>query len=110
VNDKSYIRPALQGLILSLLISPFFIQIVVDNVIGQGEFSLLNILFGVFLFLKVFEILTLISRRLIFQLLSKVLSFDLKSSIFHHLIRLPISYFQRGAHGTYCKDFHLWAL
>src|SRR5690606_22033286 len=34
-------------------------------------------------------------RGLVFQFLSNVVSFDMKASLFHHLTRLPLTYFHR---------------
>ena len=55
--------------------------------------------------LKVFEVATSVLRQVIFQLIGKVLTFDLKASMFHHLIRLPVSYFHGRGTGDVQQRF-----
>lgn len=110
--DRSMLKPVLQALLLSgflqafVLLSPFFIQLVIDEAILKGDYSLLFAIAVGFGALKFFEIVTVIFRRIIFQLIGKVLTFDLKASMFHHLTRLPVSYFHGRGTGDIQQRFN----
>ena len=109
--DRSILKPVLQALLLSgllqvfVLLAPFFMQLVIDEAILKGDLSLLTAIAIGFGSLKLFEILTVIFRRIIFQLLGKVLTFDLKASLFHHLTRLPVTYFHGRGTGDIQQRF-----
>ena len=101
----------LQGLVLSLLLqifvlmAPFFMQLVIDEAVLKADLSLLGAVAGGFALLKLFEVFTTIMRGLVFQFLSNVLSFDMKASLFHHLVRLPLAYFHRRHIGDIQQRF-----
>lgn len=109
--DGGMVKPVLQALALScclqvfVLIAPFFIQLVIDEAILQSDLGLLYAIAIGFGSLKLFEIATTIFRRIVFQLIGKVLTFDLKASLFHHLLRLPISYFVSRGTGDVQQRF-----
>ena len=96
--DKSYIKPVSQALVLTLVVqafllaAPLFVQFVIDEGIINRDISLIVAIAVGFLLIKVFEIASITMRQLIFQTLSKTMIFELKSSLFHHLIRLPVPY------------------
>lgn len=110
--DKASYKPIVQGLLLSaflqvfVVLAPFFIQLVIDEAILKGDGGFLVAIAVGFAFLKIFELLTNIFRRLVFQLLSKVIGFDLRASIYHHLIRLPLSYFNGRSTGDVQQRFN----
>jgi ATP-binding cassette, subfamily B, bacterial CvaB/MchF/RaxB len=100
-----------QGLVLSLLLqvfvllSPYYIQLVIDEAILKSDLSLLGAVAFGFMLLKLFEVATSIVRGLVFQFLSNVLTFDMKASLFHHMMRLPLSYFYRRHVGDIQQRF-----
>ncbi len=110
--DRGTLKPIMQALLLSFVLqlfviaAPFFIQLVIDEAILKGDVSLIIALAVGFAGLKLFEIATAFMRRVVFQLISAVLAFDLKSSIFHHLLRLPISYFHSRSMGDVQQRFN----
>lgn len=100
-----------QGLVLSLimqvfvLMSPYFMQIVIDEAVLKGDISLLGAVAAGFALLKVFEVATTILRGLVFQFLSNVVSFDMEASLLHHMMRLPLPYFHRRHVGDIQQRF-----
>lgn len=111
------LKPVAQALLLSgflqcfVLLAPFFIQLVIDEAILKGDTGLLFAISVGFGAIKLFEVAASVFRRVIFQLIGKLLSFDLKASMFHHLIRLPVSYFHgRGTGDIQQRFFSLNAI
>ena len=100
-----------QGLVLSLLLQifvlagPFFMQLVIDEAILKGDVSLLAAIAIGFALLKVFEVTTAVFRSLVFQFVSNLMTFDMKARLFHHLLRLPLSYFHRRHVGDIQQRF-----
>lgn len=100
-----------QGLALSIfmqifiLLAPYYMQLVIDEAILKGDLSLLMAIAGGFALLKVFEAVTSIIRGLVFQFLSNILAYDMQASLFHHMARLPLSYFHRRHVGDIQQRF-----
>jgi ATP-binding cassette, subfamily B, bacterial CvaB/MchF/RaxB len=100
-----------QGLVLSLLLqvfvllTPYFMQLVIDEAILKSDISLLGAVAIGFGMLKLFEVATTIVRGLVFQFLSNVLTYDMKASLFHHMTRLPLAYFHRRHVGDIQQRF-----
>ena len=94
-------RPFIQILTLSLLIQlcalivPFFIQLVVDEAINQGEASLLTLLLVGFGFIYAFQAVTRMLRDWVILCLGESLTFQLAGNVVRHLLRLPMGYFER---------------
>jgi len=89
-----------QVVALSLLLEvtalalPFFMQLTVDEAIGQSDANLLGLLvlgFGV-----VYALNSIISalRSWVVLTLGQSISFQLAGNVFRHLMRLPMSYFE----------------
>lgn len=98
---NSFNGPFTQVLLLSLLIqlttlvTPFFIQLTVDEAVGQGDGNLMTILLLGF---GVVYALAAVSRALrdwVIVTLGQSLSFQLGGNVIRHLIRLPLGYFER---------------
>lgn len=104
--DSTSWKAIVQGLALSMflqvfvLLTPYFMQLVIDEAILKGDLVLLTAIATGFACLKVFEAITNILRGLVFQFLSSMLAFDMKSRLFHHMVRLPLIYF----HGRHVGD------
>ena len=100
-----------QGIALSIflqvfvLLSPYYMQLVIDEAILKGDVSLLAAIAVGFALLKVFEAVTTIIRGLVFQFLSNILAFDMEASLFHHMSRLPLAYFHRRHVGDIQQRF-----
>lgn len=98
--DAAIGRKFAAGLVLALicemlvLASPFYLQAVIDQVLGKGDVLLLNTLAIGFSVLLVFQIVANTMRQLTFQYLSQVSVFDLSARVLHKLLRLPLTYFR----------------
>ncbi|WP_413993564.1 peptidase domain-containing ABC transporter [Labrys okinawensis] len=103
---------AAQGLLLSLLlelfvlITPFYMQLVIDEAIQKHDLDLLVGLSIAFGLLAVFNTAAGVLRSLVFQYLANVLSFDMEARLFHHLARLKLEFFQRRSLGDVLQRFH----
>jgi ATP-binding cassette subfamily B protein RaxB len=93
--------PFTQIMILSLLmqlttlIAPFYIQLTVDEAIGQGDASLLTILLIGFAVVYGLSSITRALRDWVVLTLGQSLSFQLGGNVIRHLVRLPLGYFER---------------
>ena len=93
-------RTLLGGLVLALicellvLATPFYLQVVIDQVLGKGDAPLLNTLCVGFGVLLVFQVIANTMRQLTFQYLSQVSVFDMTARILHKLLALPLTYFR----------------
>jgi ATP-binding cassette, subfamily B, bacterial CvaB/MchF/RaxB len=101
----------IQTLILSLVLqlyvlaTPFYMQIVVDNAIAKNDHDLLLVLaLGFALFLLINTGATLIRARLL-TYAQRTLAFQMGTGLFRHLLRLPMSYFEKRHVGDLVSRF-----
>ena len=93
--------PFTQILVLSLaiqlltLLTPFFIQLVIDEAIGQGDANLLTILLIGFGAVYVVSAISRALRDWVILTFGQSLSFQLGGNVIRHLLRLPLGYFER---------------
>jgi ATP-binding cassette, subfamily B, bacterial CvaB/MchF/RaxB len=98
----SGLAPALiQTLVLSVVLqlyvlaTPFYMQVVVDNAIAKNDHDLLLVLaLGFALLLLINTGASLIRTRLL-TCAQSTLAFQMGASLFRHLLRLPMSYFEK---------------
>ena len=88
-----------------LLISPLFVQFVVDQTIVGSDRELLLIFSAGFVVVKIFETLTNFLRSLVLNYLTSAISIEMESNIFEHLLRLPMAYFQKRRVGDVQQRF-----
>ena len=106
------VKALAQGFALSVLLevfvilSPFYMQLVVDEAILKGDRDLLRGLAAAFAMLYLFNAAASAFRSFVFQYLGNMLSFAMEARLFHHLIRLPLSYFQKRQVGDLLQRFH----
>lgn len=90
-----------QVLLLSLmlqlmaLIAPFFIQLVVDEAVGQGDANLMFLLLIGFGLVYALQGIIRALRDWVTLTLGQSLSFQLAGNVVRHLLRLPVGYFER---------------
>ena len=100
-----------QLLLLSLLIqvialaTPFYMQLVVDEVLSKGDADLLPVLALGFLGLTLFSVFMEYARGLCGIYLSSQLRYHTGNSIMHHLLRLPMAFFSRRHLGDVISRF-----
>lgn len=104
----------LQTITLSLVVealliaSPFYLQFVIDDAVLKGDQSVLQVLAIAFGLLTIFRVGAAFLRGLTTQFVANVLAFDMKGRIFHHMIRLPLEWFQKRQIGDIQSRF--WAV
>jgi ATP-binding cassette, subfamily B, bacterial CvaB/MchF/RaxB len=90
---------------LYVLATPFYMQIVVDNAIAKNDHDLLLVLaLGFALFLLINTGATLIRTRLLI-FAQRMMAFQMGTGLFRHLLRLPMSYFEKRHVGDLVSRF-----
>ncbi|MGB6286148.1 MAG: peptidase domain-containing ABC transporter [Xanthobacteraceae bacterium] len=101
----------IQILVLSVILevfviaSPFYMQLAVDEVIVRGDAELLTVLALGFGLLTGIKVASTAIRALIILIVQNVLHFQIGSRLFHHLVRLPITYFEKRHIGDVLSRF-----
>lgn len=90
---------------LFALASPFFMQLVVDEVIVSHDVDLLLILALGFGMLAAIRIGVTALRAYVVMYIGNMLSMQMGSNLFRHLIRLPITFFERRHIGDIVSRF-----
>lgn len=87
------------------LAAPYYIQLVIDDVILTSDTSLLTVLAVGFLLVMVFEIATNALRGFTLLQFGNQMNIQLGANLFHHLVRLPLSYFEKRHMGDVVSRF-----
>jgi ATP-binding cassette, subfamily B, bacterial CvaB/MchF/RaxB len=96
----NYRRAVAQVVALSLLLEltalalPFFLQLTIDEAIGQGDSSLLTLLVLGFGAVYLLSALVQGLRSWVVLTLGQSLSYQLVGNVFRHLLRLPMRWFE----------------
>ncbi len=104
-------RALTQALLLSLilqvfvLVSPFYMQIAVDDAVVKGDGGLLTALAIGFGLLTLINVTAMALRSVVSLQLGNVLSFQMTVGLFHHLLRLPLPFFERRHIGDLISRF-----
>ncbi|WKD49468.1 peptidase domain-containing ABC transporter [Microbulbifer spongiae] len=104
-------RSLIQVLLLSLLlqlfavVTPFYMQTVVDDVILRGDANLLLVLAIGFGLLLIIQTGTNALREWVILHISSRLNMQMAANLFRHLIRLPMSYFSTRHMGDVVSRF-----
>lgn len=91
----------MQTLLLSLLLqayvvaSPFYMQLAVDEAATKGDRGILGVLAVAFGLFGIFNVGASALRSVALQKVSALLGWDMTGRLFHHLLRLPLPWFQR---------------
>ena len=88
-----------------MLLSPYYIQLVVDEVLISFDTSLLVVLASGFSLLLFFNIITKVIRSWLILRLSSQLSLQMGANLLRHLLRLPMSYFETRHIGDLVSRF-----
>jgi ATP-binding cassette subfamily B protein RaxB len=104
-------RALAQALLLSsvlqvvALASPFYMQLVVDDAVMKGDQSLLTVLAVGFALLLLINVGTTWLRSQVLMFLGNALSFQMSAKLFHHLVRLPLEWFEKRHIGDVVSRF-----
>ncbi len=99
-SDGKMRRQFLAGLLLALiceillLTTPFYLQIIIDQVLAKGDSPLLTTLAAAFSILLIIHVVANVMRQLTFTYLGHVTVFDLTTRVLHRLLQLPIRFFR----------------
>jgi ATP-binding cassette subfamily B protein RaxB len=99
-RDEGLSRKFLAGLLLALvcevllLTMPFYLQIIIDEVLAKGDRLLLKTLTVAFSGLLFIHVIANVMRQLTFQFLGHVTVFDITSRVLHRLLSLPVRFFR----------------
>jgi len=99
-SDSKLRRQFLAGLLLALiceillLTTPFYLQVVIDQVLAKSDGQLLVTLATAFSVLLIIHLLANVMRQLTFQYLGHVTVFDITTRVLHRLLQLPIRFFR----------------
>ncbi len=88
------------------LASPFFMQWVVDGAIVSADRDLLTVLGLGFLLLLAIQTAIGAARSWVLLYLSTALNLQWLANVFSHLLRLPVSYFEKRHLGDVVSRFH----
>ncbi len=88
-----------------LLLSPFLMQWVVDEVLASGDRELLLTLCLGFAMLVVFQTVTALARSWAVLVLSARLNLQWLQGVFAHLLRLPVAWFEKRMAGDIWSRF-----
>ena len=89
-----------------LLLSPWYMQIAVDNVIPSGDTQLLVALAGAFVVVALFRLGTEFVRSTLLVYVQSRLDLALTSRLFSHMLRLPMPFFVKRDDGDLVSRFH----
>ncbi|MDY6945110.1 MAG: peptidase domain-containing ABC transporter [Pseudomonadota bacterium] len=87
------------------LLSPFFMQWVVDQAILSADRELLSVLGLGFLLLALIQVAITGARAWVLMVLGTTLNAQLVTNLFGHLLRLPVQYFQKRHLGDITSRF-----
>jgi ATP-binding cassette subfamily B protein RaxB len=77
------------------LVTPFFIQLVIDDGVNQGEASLLTLLLVGFGMIYALQAVSKMLRSWVTLCLGQSLSFQLGGNVVRHMLRLPMGWYER---------------
>ena len=87
------------------LIAPYYMQLVIDDVILSNDTSLLLVLALGFSLVLLFEIATSALRGFVMLHFSNLMNIQMSGNLFHHLVRLPLNYFEKRHMGDVVSRF-----
>lgn len=90
---------------LFAVVSPYYMQLIIDDVVVRHDTALLTVLLMGFSLLLVIEIVTQSFRQRLLLAMTSKLSLLMSTNVFHHLIRLPFSYFAKRHLGDLVSRF-----
>ncbi len=88
-----------------VIASPFYLQLTIDEVIARGDADLLIVLALGFGLLAAIKVGSTAIRSLVILVVQNVLHFQIGARLFHHLVRLPIAYFEKRHIGDILSRF-----
>lgn len=96
-HRNQLIQVLLLSLLLQLLalIAPLFFQVVMDKVLVHNALATLDVLVITLVVVGIFEVVLKSLREYLFAHTTTRVDIQLGGKLFHHLVRLPLSYFKQ---------------
>lgn len=110
-TSHRYFQSGLQIFLLSLLLqvlallSPLYLQLVIDQGVGKGDMNLLPLLALLFFIVMASRAVVGYFRGLLSMQFSNSLGFQMLGNNFDHLMRLPLGFFERREMGDIVSRF-----
>ena len=110
-RSRSFWVVVAQIFLLSMLVqilalaAPFQIQFVVDNGLARGDSSLITTIALAFVLIVFSQAIVTYLRGLLTIYFSTQVGFQMVANVFHHLIRLPVDFFERRHIGDIVSRF-----
>jgi ATP-binding cassette, subfamily B, bacterial CvaB/MchF/RaxB len=107
-NAHSLIQILVLSVVIESLIlaAPFYMQLTIDEVIARGDADLMVVLGLGFAFLLLIRVVSTATRSFIVLILQNSASFEIAARLFHHLVRLPLSFFEKRHIGDILSRFN----
>ncbi|MCV6620681.1 MAG: peptidase domain-containing ABC transporter [Cellvibrionaceae bacterium] len=104
---RSVVEIVLVSLVLQIvvMITPFYAQLIIDDVIVREAEDLLLVLFLGFSFLLLFEVFVRFLREFLVIRFSAILGNQMSNNLFSHLVGLSVDYFQKRNMGDVVSRF-----
>jgi ATP-binding cassette subfamily B protein RaxB len=90
----------------AVLVSPLFLKTAIDNVLPHFNLGLLTQLLVGFLFVATLQFLSSWLRSVITSVFTNELSYQITFNLFGHLVKLPLSYFEKRHVGDVISRFN----
>jgi ATP-binding cassette, subfamily B, bacterial CvaB/MchF/RaxB len=106
-NTHALVQVAILSIVLEafIIVSPLYLQLAVDEVVARGDVDLLIVLALGFGLLTAIKVTSTTLRSFIILTVQNVLHFHIGARLFHHLLRLPIAYFEKRHIGDILSRF-----
>jgi ATP-binding cassette, subfamily B, bacterial CvaB/MchF/RaxB len=110
-GKRGLTHPLVQIFVLSAILevltiaAPFYMQITVDEVIARGDADLLLVLALGFGLLSLITVATTALRSRVILVVQNFLHFQIGARLFHHLLRLPLAWFEKRHVGDVLSRF-----
>ncbi|MCP1728221.1 ATP-binding cassette subfamily B protein RaxB [Natronospira proteinivora] len=88
-----------------VLAAPYYQQLVVDDVLMSADLNMLLVLAIGFAMLLLFEVATNALRGIVLLHFGSLMSIQMTANLFHHLVRLPVTYFEKRHMGDIITRF-----
>ena len=85
--------------------APFYLQLALDEVVARGDLDLLTVLALGFALLTAITVASTAVRSYVVLILQNTLHFQIGARLFHHLVRLPLAYFEKRHIGDILSRF-----
>lgn len=109
--SRSYFQSGLQIFLLSLLLqilallSPLYLQLVIDQGVGRGDMNLVALLALLFFIVVASRAIVGYFRGVLSMQFSNLLGFQMLGNNFDHLMRLPLGFFEKREMGDIVSRF-----